>query len=257
MPENVILPGDAITSSETSQLTLGPGIYRDVANKSLIPTNAGLFHTKKSGSKTVYYIDSNSKRYIPQANDYVIGIVSGVVGESYKVQLQNFSSAVLLSFMAFPNASKKNRPNLRNGQAVYARVSQAIPEIDVEIECIDPTTGKDGGFGVLDESGYLFEVNLNYARELLFNHNSPILEKLASKCKFELAVGINGKIWLKCGEGIPAKDISGKEDVEMADADAAAQDLKVTLAASRFIQRCQHIPPSQVDAELKRIFHGL
>ena len=49
--------------------------------------------------------------------------------------------------LGFPNASKKNRPNLKNGQAVYARVSQDIPEIETELECIDPTSGKEGGFG--------------------------------------------------------------------------------------------------------------
>ena len=65
----------------------------------------------------------------------------------------------------------KNRPILKNGDLVYGRIINDIIEIDNEMECID-SSGKESGFGLLDDLGFLFEVNMNFARELLFNKNS-------------------------------------------------------------------------------------
>lgn len=256
MVSNLVIPGDSIIikDTKTTKTTIGPGIYKNPQTQVIIPASAGILNVKtnKQNTNTVIFTDSNSKRYIPQTNDFVIGIIVGVFGESYKVQLQDFSTSVQLSMMAFPNASKKNRPNLKIGQAVYARVSQAIPEIDTELECIDPLTGKEGGFGLLDESGYIFNINLNFARELLFNQNSIFLEKLSTKCKFEIAIGINGKVWLKCGDGI--RQTNDTEDDENEKRSGSAKDLRATLAACRFLTRCQHISPNKVDIELKEAF---
>lgn len=265
---NVVLPGDSlpIDNDASTSISIGPGIYKSPQTQEIIPSSAGIINIKdtKQNTNRLIYIDSNSKRYIPQTNDFVIGVITGVFGENYKVQLQDFLQSVQLSMMAFPDASRKNRPNLKVGQAVYARVSQAIPEIDVELECIDATTGKEGGFGLLDESGYIFSVNLNFARELLFNQNSPILEKLASRCKFEIAIGINGKIWIKCGDGIPIQkegaSSNGNEDEESKQQSKDTSknyvyDLKCTLAATRYLQSCQHLKSEEIDAELKKLFN--
>lgn len=247
MPIESIFPGDSLEEYYSDRKNIiGPGIYKDPQTQEILPASAGILCTNELANGRLIYIDSNSKRYVPHANDYVIGIVVGVIGESYKVQLQNFSSLVLLSMMAFPNATKKNRPNLKNGQAIYARVSQAIPEVETEIECIDPVTGKEGGFGPLDESGYIFDVNLNFSRGLLYNKENIFLEKLATKCKFEIAIGINGKIWLKCGDGL-------KQNHESDDY-GAIKDLKSTLAAFRFLQACQSITADEADKLLKQCF---
>lgn len=248
---SIIIPGESLPVDETLKTTIGPGVYKDPKTQKIIPSTAGILNTKinKKHTTQLLYIESKSKRYIPKLNDFVIGIVTGTIGESYKVSLQDFSASVLLSMMAFPNATKKNRPNLKVGQAVYARVSQDSSSIDIELECIDPTTGKEGGFGLLDESGYLFNVGLNFANELLFNPNTVYLEKLASKCKFEIAIGLNGKIWIKCGDGLVFED--------EALSDAAANDMKYTLAASRFLTECQKIPVSEVDKLLTQCFKGL
>lgn len=256
MVSNIVIPGDGILNdTNTTKTTIGPGIYKNPQTQEIIPASAGILNVKtnKQNTNTVIFTDSNSKRYIPQTNDFVIGIIVGVFGESYKVQLQDFSTSVQLSMMAFPNASKKNRPNLKIGQAVYARVSQAIPEIDTELECIDPITGKEGGFGLLDESGYIFNINLNFARELLFNQSSVFLEKLSTKCKFEIAIGINGKVWLKCGDGIK-KQTNDAEDDDKEKSTSSTRDLRATLAACRLLTKCQHINPSQIDIELKEAF---
>lgn len=258
MASQIILPGDSIEKDKvTGQLILGPEIYKNPKTHEVIPSSAGYLNVKSNSQRnsTLVFIESNSKRYIPKLNDYVIGIVSGVYGESYRVLLQDFSSDVFLSMMAFPNASKKNRPNLKIGQAVYARVSQAIPDIDAELDLTDPITGKEGGFGVLDDSGYIFNVDLNYARELLFNPESSILQKLSNKCKFEIAIGINGKVWIKCEEGFMPSSRS-KDDIEEDDS-TSIRNLKLTLAAYKYLSSCQGSSPTRFDSILKDAFKNI
>ncbi|KAH3675893.1 hypothetical protein WICMUC_002463 [Wickerhamomyces mucosus] len=224
----LIIPGDSIPINQKSEQLIGPGLHIDLNTKEIIPINSGLL---QNGNKSIH-IESNSKRYIPQTNDYVIGTVTGSFGDIFRVSLSNFSSSVSLSAMAFPNASKKNRPNLKVGSLIYARVSNADPIVDIEIECIDPTTGKDGGFGLL-EDGFVFDVNLAFARNLLFDANHPILKLLVQKCKFEIAIGLNGKIWIK------------------------TDDLKYTLACSKSIQNCQSVTSTRFKEIINTVFKEL
>lgn len=255
----IIIPGDSLLKgiSEEDEITIGPGIYKTPKTQEIIPQQAGYLKViEKKGNDKLLFIESNSKRYIPQVNDLVVGVVTGTFGDFFKVSLQDNSQQVQLSMMAFPNASKKNRPNLKVGQAVYARISEANPEVDIEIECIDPETGKEGGFGPLDESGFLFHVNLNFARELLFNKSCIFLEKLAAKYPFEIAIGINGRIWIKVGEGLSKKTTETKEeeDVDMDKSDVSFKDMRLTLAAANYLQACQRITQDKADAALKNAF---
>lgn len=262
---SIIFPGDSLAPEMEgqSQVIIGPGIYKYPKSQEVIPHQAGILKStsaSKKGTEKLLFIESNSKRYIPQVNDFVIGYITGVYGDFFKVSLQQHSAQVQLSMMAFPNASKKNRPNLKVGQAVYARVSEAVPEIDTEIQCFDAESGKEGGFGLLDESGYIFEVNMNFARELLFNKSCVFLEKLASRCAFEIAIGINGRVWIKCGNGLQTEPIvQNKEDEDETMTDAAVagaslQDMKLTLAAARYLQSCQFVSTDHAGEELKKAF---
>lgn len=264
---SIILPGDSLASEieGQSQVIIGPGIYKYPKSQEIIPHQAGILKAtaaSKKGQEKLLFVESNSKRYIPQVNDLVIGYITGVYGDFFKVSLQQHSPQVQLSMMAFPNATKKNRPNLKIDQAVYARVSEAVAEIDTEIECFDAETGKDGGFGLLDESGYIFDVNMNFARELLFNKSCVFLEKLAATCLFEIAIGINGRVWLKCGNGLQTEPVVQKQgdDEDMTDAAAATaslKDMKLTLAAARYLQLCQHVGTDKAGEELKKAFRGV
>ncbi|OWB78743.1 hypothetical protein B5S32_g2943 [[Candida] boidinii] len=230
MSETLIIPGETIPVSETSEIVLGPNVVvSPVDNQSIIPTTNGFLNIKEKKGSTLYYVESNTKRYIPQVNDFVIGTIVGAFGEFYRVSLANFSAPAILSQYAFPNATKKNRPHLNIGDIVYARVSCADRELDVEIECIDPTTGKDGGFGVL-EGGYLFDVKLGYARYLLFNESSELFNKLVTKVKFEIAIGVNGKVWIK------------------------TDDIKSTIACSRSIKEAQNWVKEDISKNVDVIF---
>lgn len=231
MSHSLIIPGDKLpVDYANSSVIIGPGIQMTPSTKELIPTTAGILQVGEA-NKTIH-TEHNSRRYIPQTNDLVIGVVTGTFGDVFRVSLSDFTANVSLSAFAFPNATKKNRPNLKIGNLVYARVSAADPIVDVEIECIDPTTGKDGGFGLLDD-GYVFPVNLAYARGLLYNVDHPVLDLLVKRCKFELAIGVNGKVWIKTDE------------------------LKYTLACAKAIEGCQFVKGEEFKDVVNKSFKDL
>ncbi|KAG7731106.1 hypothetical protein KL948_003386 [Ogataea haglerorum] len=174
---SIVIPGDHFTLETGTEVVLGPNLQTtgNIAN----PTTAGYLVQTQTGSSSVAYVEADSKRYMPAAQDFVVGTIVGSFGESYKVSLANFSTPAVLGFYAFPNASKKNRPRLKTGDLVYARVASVDPDLDVELECFDATTGKEGGFGHL-EGGFLFEVRLAYARYLLRHQDAPTPYKTPS-----------------------------------------------------------------------------
>ena len=77
--------------------------------------------------------------------------------------------------------------------------------MDPEIECVNPATGKSDGLGGLS-GGMLFEVSLGMSRRLMMPNPSAqgsvvVLDEIAEKVPFEMAVGRNGRIWVDA-EGI-------------------------------------------------------
>uniref|UniRef100_A0A060SXA6 ARAD1A07854p n=1 Tax=Blastobotrys adeninivorans TaxID=409370 RepID=A0A060SXA6_BLAAD len=186
---SIVLPGDPIEV----KATLGPGIYQ-VPLSSARPSVAGVLETRQKRGTEIVYIDSNSRRYVPSLKDNVVGVVIGKHSEGYRVQLQDHSPPVRLDQFAFENATKKNKPNLALGALVYGRISVAERDIEAEMECFDATTGKSGGFGEL-KGGNVFNVSLGYARKLLFE-GSPVLNEIGQRVPYEIAIGMNGKVWV-------------------------------------------------------------
>ncbi|EDO16208.1 hypothetical protein Kpol_1014p28 [Vanderwaltozyma polyspora DSM 70294] len=195
----LVLPGDNVEVDAGKPVSLGPGMYCDPKTQMVLPVNAGVLNRTDNKRGQTLYVDYDSKRYIPATGDFVIGVITGAFADSYRVSLSSFSTPVSLSYMAFPNASKKNRPTLKIGDLVYARVCSSEKELEAEIECMDSTTGQDAGFGLLDE-GMVAEVSLGFARQLLYNNDFPLLKLLAKHAQFEIAIGLNGKIWLKSND---------------------------------------------------------
>ncbi|QLQ80681.1 hypothetical protein HG537_0E00340 [Torulaspora globosa] len=228
----LIFPGDELKIDGDKPTCLGPGLYYDPVTQEIEPTNAGVEVVSETKRGRTAYVEFNSKRYIPAVGDYVIGVIVGQFSDSYKVSLSSFSSSVTLSYMAFPNASKKNKPTLKIGDLVYARVCAAEKELEAEIECVDSTTGKDAGFGVL-EGGMVAEISPAFARCMLFDQKFPFLKMLSSFTQFEVAIGVNGKIWLKCDE------------------------LRNTLACYRSMLECQKIPVARYRETIKRHFKNI
>ena len=99
-----------------------------------------------------------------------------------------------LSSLAFENATRRNRPNLKLGDVVYARVSVAHPDLDPEVVCTD-STGRASGFGQLKE-GLLSACSTGLSRRLLSRPPCAILAALGQQLQFEVAVGMNGRLWV-------------------------------------------------------------
>lgn len=75
--------------------------------------------------------------------------------------------------------------------------------MDPEIVCYNPSTGKSEGMGEL-KGGMVFELGLGMCRRLLMNRQREdggiaVLESIAEKVAFEVAVGRNGLVWVKAG----------------------------------------------------------
>lgn len=78
---------------------------------------------------------------------------------------------------------------------LYCRVLTGNKDMEPELVCID-ANGKSNGLGLLKE-GFMFKTNLELARRLSSASNE-FLKKLSKICPpFEIAVGMNGRIWIK------------------------------------------------------------
>lgn len=99
-----------------------------------------------------------------------------------------------LSYLAFEGATKKNRPDVQIGDVVYAKMLVASKDMEPELVCVD-SHGKKGRLGVLSD-GFLFKCSLNLIRKIL-NPNFPLIDSIKNEWPFEMAAGINGRIWVK------------------------------------------------------------
>lgn len=254
------VPGDTVQILiDNVKTNIGPGLRLDPSNKNIVTTFSGNLNYKfnKIKNTQLIYVDTKGKRYIPQINDYVIGVIIGTMTDYYNVRLQNFSSPLLLSFLAFSNASKKNRPNLKIGQFVYAKVIKGSSDTDLELDCTD-SVDKNSQLGLLDENGFVLNVSLNLARELLFDSKNKYLEILSKKVSFEIAIGMNGKIWIKCedqkrkeknqdkfslNENLCIKSISSMISNEI---------FHDTMIAVEFLKKCDSINKNELNLFFKK-----
>jgi exosome complex component RRP40 len=220
-----VFPGDSIpaeilpTSSNPSvALKLGPGL-RHIPPETITAQVAGEVYidTKKNAvwiegsngrvsrhSLTIRFI-SNSVlcQYIPTQGDQIIAAVHHSSAETYHCAITPHTSFAQLGQLAFEGASKKTRPQLGPGALVYARISLANKHMDPELECVNPSTGKSDGLGEL-KGGMVFDISMVMARRLMMKDPGKqggviVLEDLADKIPYEMAVGRNGKVWVDSG----------------------------------------------------------
>lgn len=114
-----------------------------------------------------------------------------------------YTSMALLPHLAFEGVSRKTRPQLSTGSLIYARIASAPKHMDPEIVCYNPSTGKSEGMGEL-KGGMVFDISLGMCRRLLMTRQREdggiaVLEGIAEKVAFEIAVGRNGLVWVKAG----------------------------------------------------------
>lgn len=190
---NVVLPGNDVThvvlSKETckkSEKTIGPGL-KTVGDK-IIVCNGGMLRGKDD---KMFWVEFHKKKYTPTKDDVVIGIIAAKTSEMYKVDI-GATELATLPCLAFTNATKKNRPDIKLGNVVAAKVKMATPYMESEISCVEYANSVL--LGQL-ENGFLFTVSLNYALKLRKSH-SKLLYCLGQYVPYEIVVGTNGKIWI-------------------------------------------------------------
>ncbi|KDQ62474.1 hypothetical protein JAAARDRAFT_122257 [Jaapia argillacea MUCL 33604] len=222
-----ILPGELVPARHVN-LKLGPGLLQLSSdptpqskgkgnanpNAVIISTRAGSLDHSPNGAK--WWVDSNSRRYVPAAQESVIGVIVGRTGaEGWRVDIGAAHTANL-DALAFEGATKRNRPNLKIGSLVYARVSLAHKDMEPELECFDAQSRKAEGFGEL-KGGFMTKCCLKMCR-LLLDPNHFLLPLLGSKFPFDAAIGVNGRVWVNAKD--PRHVIGFVRCVEAVDPDA-------------------------------------
>ena len=155
----------------------------------------------------------SSAQYIPQTHDVVLATVHHSSTDFYHCAITPHTAFAQLPQLAFEGATKKSRPQLVSGSLIYARVVSASKYMEPEIACYNPSTGKSEGMGEL-QGGMVFDVSMGMARRLLFKKQKEegglvVLEEIAKKVAFEVAVGRNGIVWVKAG-GVKETLVVGK-----------------------------------------------
>jgi exosome complex component RRP40 len=98
--------------------------------------------------------------------------------------------------------------------------------MEPELVCVD-SLGKKGKLGLLPQDGFIFTCSQNLIRKVL-NPKCPLLKVLGNEIPYDIAVGMNGKIWLK------AKTV--KETIAVGNAILAAE----LLTDEEIIPMCEN-----------------
>ncbi|XP_077254795.1 exosome complex component Rrp40 [Temnothorax americanus] len=219
---DVVMPGDSLNNITPVKkegrseefVILGPGLRRE--GDAVLVCKAGVLRKR---DPAVYYVDSYQKRYIPNRGENVVGIVTQKSGDIFKVDI-GASEQATLSYLAFEGATKKNRPDVQIGDVVYAKLLVASKDMEPELVCVD-SQGKENELGVLSSDGMMFTCSLSLVRKLL-NPECPLFRLLGRNQAYEIAAGMNGRIWIK------------------------AQSVKETIAVANAILASEYTVPSEM-----------
>uniref|UniRef100_A0A6V2NMJ9 K Homology domain-containing protein n=1 Tax=Ditylum brightwellii TaxID=49249 RepID=A0A6V2NMJ9_9STRA len=218
LTEHILLPPTASENPKTTKTKaspkLGTGLSYNPQTTRITSTLAG--RLRYVPANNTYHVLTNTKKYIPQINDRIIGIVEEKISaEYYRVNIFGPHPA-LLHTLSFENATKRNKPNLNAGSLLYCRVESCVADSDTILSCKVNDGNNDGGakrkdwmtdegtYGEL-KGGVNTRISLGLARELLLPDN-VVVDALASSrtssasggepMAFEIAVGVNGVLWV-------------------------------------------------------------
>ena len=189
----LMLPGDTVEDLKTHNgvIILGPGLRKHTEKETtIIITRCGQFCHKPPN---VYWVNSHQKRYVPRKGEVIVGVVASKRGDLLKVDIGASEHASLL-LTAFEGATKKQKPDVQVGDVIYARLLSATREMEPELVCVD-SYYKAGRLGILSDQGFLFNIDQDFAYRLL-NYDNLLLRTLGQKMAYEIAVGMNGKVWV-------------------------------------------------------------
>ncbi|KZV56559.1 protein binding protein [Dorcoceras hygrometricum] len=215
-----VFPGDVVLdlSNLTNQtIKLGGGLRQDGDVISVM--KAGILRFTKPNK---YWIESSNKRYIPSVGDDILGIVVDTKADNFLVDIKG-PTVAYLPVLAFEGGTRRNIPKfdmpvvlfnatmrlveyisailtlgnfycLQMGTLLYVRVVKANTGMNPELSCMD-ASGKAAEYGPLKD-GFMFESSTGLSRMLLKSPTCPVLEVLGKKLAFEIAVGLNGRVWV-------------------------------------------------------------
>ncbi|CAL5340345.1 unnamed protein product [Camellia sinensis] len=130
---------------------------------------------------------------MPCVGDNVLGIVVDSKADNFLVDIKGPALAFLL-VLSFEGGIRRNIPKFKVGTLIYVRVAKANTGMNPELSCTD-ATGKAAEYGPLKD-GFTFESLTGLAQMLLSSATCPVLEGLGKKLSFEIAVGLNGRVWV-------------------------------------------------------------
>ncbi|XP_037959687.1 exosome complex component RRP40 [Teleopsis dalmanni] len=189
----VLLPGDKLPIlhdvSKINKVVVGPGIGC-LSTHCQSEVAAKLTYR----SPNIYYMSGFGNRYEPVRGDNVIGVVMNKSTDNFRIEINSYEQ-VSLDYLAFEGVTKKNRPDLDVGDLVYARILSSGPMYEAEVVCVD-AVGKQRRMGKLPDGGYVFDCLLSTC-QLILNKECTFLSELTKHFTFEIAVGLNGRIWVK------------------------------------------------------------
>ena len=129
----------------------------------------------------------------------MIATVNGSAAENFNCLLTPNTAPATLPHLAFEGATKKTRPQLPPNSLVYCRIASAGRDLPPELTCVDPSTGKGEGLGLL-KGGMLFNISLGMARRMLAAKGGiTLLDLVGAKVGFEVTVGRNGLVLVDGG----------------------------------------------------------
>lgn len=189
--DQLVVPGDVVLDLSTmanQTIKLGGGLRQDA--DAIVVMKAGKLRFSKPNK---YWVESSQKRYVPCVGDAILGIVVDSKADNFLVDIKGPALA-FLPVLAFEGGTRRNIPKFEAGTLLYVRVIKANTGMNPELSCMD-ATGKAGEFGPLKD-GYMFESSIGLSRMLLSTPACPVLESLGKKLSFEIAVGLNGRVWV-------------------------------------------------------------
>jgi exosome complex component RRP40 len=225
----IFLPGETIPSTllpTAQKRKIGHGLYQDPTSKDYKCSIAGPLEVDYR--KKAAYIQTPNARYVPKVGDLVIAQVRGQSQEYFHLYLSSNGQQAILHQLNFEGASKKTRPKLESNDLVYAKVVFVQRNMDIEISCVNPQTGKaePDGLGPVT-GGMVFDVSVGLAEKLLKRQDVSFADELGTKLQggFEMCIGRNGKVWVDCGENIKAACAVGRclGEIDGKEMDAKAQ----------------------------------
>lgn len=134
---------------------------------------------------------------MPVNGERVVGTVVSKSGFVCRVDI-GANDLATLSLLAFEGATKRNRPDVNVGDVVFARIIAPARDVEAELVCITSALKRDG-MGMLATTATHFaqviQVPVHACRRLL-SPDCKLLPTLGKKYRFEVAVGMNGRIWI-------------------------------------------------------------